>query len=78
MRRCRVAGALRGLYEYSQRSDLTSAMTCNDSLDMLGRAWHDAGLDSGRPGGVGPLTLRDAVIGAPKTQAVLVREGLVA
>jgi glycosyltransferase involved in cell wall biosynthesis len=65
------AGALRGLYEYSQVSDLTSAMTCNDSLDLLGRAWRDAGLDSGRPGAVGSLTLRDAVTAIDRIEHLL-------
>jgi len=63
--------ALRGLYEYSQTSDLTSAMTGNDSLDLLGRAWHDAGLDSGRPGAVGTLTLRDAVTAIDRIEHLL-------
>ena len=64
-------GALRGLYEYSQVSDLTSAMTCNDSLDRLGRAWHHAGLDSSRPGAVGSLTLRDAVVATDRIEHLL-------
>jgi polysaccharide biosynthesis protein PelF len=63
--------ALRGLYEYAQEGDLTSAMTRNDSLDQLRRAWHDAGLDSGRPDAVGPLTLRDAFIAADRIEHLL-------
>jgi polysaccharide biosynthesis protein PelF len=64
--------ALRGLYEYAQKGDLSSAMTCNDSLDQLRRAWHDAGLDSGRrPDAVGPLTLRDAFVAADRIEHLL-------
>ena len=64
--------ALRGLYEYAQKGNLTSAMTCNDSLDLLRRAWHDAGLDSGRrPDAVGPLTLRDAFVAADRLEHLL-------
>jgi polysaccharide biosynthesis protein PelF len=64
--------ALRGLYEHAQKGDLTSAMTRNDSLDLLRRAWHDAGLDSGRrPDAFGPLTLRDAFIAADRIEHLL-------
>jgi polysaccharide biosynthesis protein PelF len=64
-------GALRGLYECAQTGDLTSAVIRNDSLDRLGRAWHEAGLDSGRPGAVGPLTLRDAVVATDRIEHLL-------
>ena len=63
--------ALRGLYEYAQEGDLTSAITCNDSLDRLRRAWHDAGLDCDRPGAVGPLTLRDALAATDRIEHLL-------
>ena len=63
--------ALRGLYEYAQEGELTDAMIHNDSLDQLRRAWHDAGLDSGRPGAVGPLTLRDAFIATDRIEHLL-------
>jgi polysaccharide biosynthesis protein PelF len=63
--------ALRGLYEYAQEGDLTSAMICNDSLDRLRRAWHDAGLDDDRPGAVGPLTLRDTLTAADRIEHLL-------
>jgi len=64
-------GALRGLYEYAQAGDLTSAVIRNDSLDRLGRAWHEAGLDSGRPGAVGPLALGDAVAATNRIEHLL-------
>jgi polysaccharide biosynthesis protein PelF len=54
--------ALRGLHEYAQDSDLGDALLRDDPLDLLRSAWHHAGLDSGRPGAVGPLTLHDAVV----------------
>ena len=63
--------ALRGLYEYAQEDDLTDAMIHNDSLDQLRRAWHDVGLDSGRRGAVGPLTLRDAFIATDRIEHLL-------
>lgn len=63
--------ALHGLYEYAQTGDLTSALTCNDMLDRLCRAWHEAGLDSGRPGAVGPLTLGDAAVAANRIEHLL-------
>ena len=63
--------ALRGLYEYAQENDLTSAMISNDSLDRLRRAWHGAGLDSGHPGTAGPLTLRDAFVAANRVEHLL-------
>lgn len=65
------AEALHGLYEYAQGGDLTSAVTCNDTLDRLCRAWHEAGLDSDRPGAVGPLTLRDAVVATDRIEHLL-------
>ncbi len=64
-------GALRGLYEHAQVGDLTSAVIHNDSLDRLGRAWHEAGLDCGRPGAVGPLTLRDAFVATDRIEHLL-------
>jgi glycosyltransferase involved in cell wall biosynthesis len=63
--------SLRGLYEYAQVGDLAGAMVQNDSIDRLRRAWHQAGLDSGRPGSVGPLTLRDAFASAERVEHML-------
>lgn len=63
--------ALHGLYEYAQAGDLTSALTCNDTLDRLCLAWHGAGLDSDRPGAVGPLALGDAVVAANRIEHLL-------
>jgi glycosyltransferase involved in cell wall biosynthesis len=64
-------GALRGLYEYAQGGDLTGAVMRNDSLDLLNRAWHEARLDSGRPGAPGPLTLRDAFVATDRIEHML-------
>lgn len=63
--------ALRGLYECAQVGDLADALIQNDSIDRLRRAWHRAGLDSGRPGSVGPLTLRDAFVGVDRIEHML-------
>jgi polysaccharide biosynthesis protein PelF len=63
--------ALRGLFDYAQRGDLAGAVVCNDSIDRLRSAWHDAGLDSGRPGSVGQLTLRDAYVATDRFDHLL-------
>jgi glycosyltransferase involved in cell wall biosynthesis len=63
--------ALRGLYEYAQDGGLTDAMLGNEPLDLLCRAWRHAGLDSGRPGAIGPLTLHDAVIATNRIEHLL-------
>ena len=63
--------ALRGLYEYAQNDSLTDAMLGNEPLDLLCRAWHDARLDSDRPGAVGPLTLHDAVVATNRIEHLL-------
>jgi glycosyltransferase involved in cell wall biosynthesis len=64
-------GALRGLYEYAQVGDLAGAVIRNDSIDRLRRAWHEAGLDSDRPGSVGPLTLREAFVAVDRIEHLL-------
>jgi glycosyltransferase involved in cell wall biosynthesis len=63
--------ALHGLFEYAQEGDLASALIRNDSLDLLRRVWHEAGLDSDRLGAVGPLTLRDAFLATDRIEHLL-------
>jgi polysaccharide biosynthesis protein PelF len=63
--------ALHGLYEYAQESDLNDALLRDEPLERLRRIWHDAGLDSGRPGAVGPLTLHDAVLATNRIEHLL-------
>ena len=46
-------------------------MLRNEPLDLLCRAWHDARLDSDRPGAVGPLTLHDAVVATNRIEHLL-------
>jgi polysaccharide biosynthesis protein PelF len=63
--------ALRGLYEYAQQRDLTSAVTSNDSIDLLCRAWHNAGFDSSHPRALGRLSLSDALLAAERMEHLL-------
>ena len=63
--------ALRGLYEYAQEGDLSDALLRNDPLDRLRGLWRDAGMDSERPGAVGPLTLHDAVVATNRIEHLL-------
>ena len=65
------AEALRGLFEYAQEDDLGDALLRNDPLDLLRRIWRDAGMDSDRPGAVGPLTLHDAVVATNRIEHLL-------
>jgi polysaccharide biosynthesis protein PelF len=63
--------ALRGLYEYARAARLTAAFRRSEPLDQLRRAWHAAVADQGRAGGLGPLTLDDAVAATNRIEHLL-------